>query len=199
MFQMGRTVVTQTQWLAVTGAAPSLEHDLDQNQCGDAFPVVFVTWAEAVLFCQTLTELERQTGRLAKTQAYRLPTEAEWEYACRAETTTSYSFGDVPEHFEDHGWCDSNAAGKLQPVAGKVPNPWGLYDMHGNVWEWCADKYVTELIGGDDPVGAEYGNSRVVRGGSCRGTVWYCRSASRRGNMPSDRRSTIGFRVVCCG
>jgi len=196
-FEIEGTVVTQGQWRAVMGTEPWRHHNLDVNQCDDDFPAVIVTWDEAVLFCKTLTRLERKTGRLSEMQAYRLATEAEWEYACRAGTTTSYSFGDTIENFDDYGWCDDNAAGQLQIVAEKMPNPRGLCDMRGNVWEWCADSYATGLVGGDDPVGPRDGSSRVVRGGSCRGAASYCRSACRRGNAPSDRRPTIGFRVVC--
>jgi formylglycine-generating enzyme required for sulfatase activity len=129
-FRMGRTVVTQRQWRDVMGTQPW------GDACDLELPATCVSYDDAVLFCQTLTELERETGRLTATQSYRLPTEAEWEYACRAGTTTAYSFGDDPDLLDEYGWWGCND--DVQAVARKKPNPWGLFDMHGNVDEWCA-------------------------------------------------------------
>jgi formylglycine-generating enzyme required for sulfatase activity len=163
-------------------------------------------------FCTTLTELEREAGRLAATQRYRLPTEAEWEYACRAGTTTAYSFGDNPKGFRDYGWCRENSNNKLNKVGLKKPNPWGLHDMHGNVWEWCSDWYDTALKGGVDPTGpvTDPGHdvnqmvmgrmpSRVIRGGNRYCKPQLCRSAHRAGWGHEGWRLDIlvGFRVVC--
>jgi formylglycine-generating enzyme required for sulfatase activity len=157
---------------------------------------VHVNWDDAVLFCETLTGLERETGRLTASQSYRLPTEAEWEYACRAGTTTAYSFGDDPEQLAEYGWFDENSDYKLHPVAQKKPNPWGLFDMHGNVFEWCADWYDATLAGGDDPVGPAAGSSRVNRGGYWYYGASYCRSAFRHLDGPWLRYDRYAFRVV---
>jgi len=193
---MGRTVVTQRQWRDVMGTEPWLSEGLDEDECGDDCPAVYVSWDDAVLFCQTLTELERETGRLTGTQTYRLPTEAEWEYACRAGTTTTYSLGDNPDLLGDYGWYDGNSGERLHWVAAKNPNPWGLFDMHGNVWEWCADWSAATLAGGDDPVGPSAGSYRVYRGGNWFFVASYCRSAYRYNYDPWCRLAVYGFRVV---
>lgn len=218
-FQMGRTVVTQGQWRVVMGTEPwlggakmtwtsSREYEkIDEDQCGDEFPAVFLSWDDATLFCQTLTDLEREAGHLTETQAYRLPTEAEWEYACRAGTTTAYSFGDNPEKLGEYAWYGDNSEWKLRRVGGKKQNPWGLYDMHGLVQEWCADWYDRPLAGGKDPVGPSAvvaGKSfsppfRVLRSGELTGGAGECRSAYRGLNGPGARENFIGFRVVRCG
>jgi formylglycine-generating enzyme required for sulfatase activity len=217
-FSISRTVVTQQQWRDVIGTEPWLHEKgdfaakLDKNSLGNDFPAVWLSWDDADLFCRTLTELERKTGRLNASQAYRLPTEAEWEYACRAGTTTAYSFGDSPYKLGDYGWYRDNSSSRLHKVAMKKPNPWGLHDMHGNVFEWCLDWYDTSLKGGDDPTGPArdpgYGinnmvmgimPSRVMRGGnrSCRPPR--CRSAHRSGwgNEGWRRDILVGLRVVC--
>jgi formylglycine-generating enzyme required for sulfatase activity len=190
-FRMGRTVITQGQWRAVMGTEPWLEdpsYDWD-----DDFPAVYVYWDDAVLFCETLTGLERETGRLTASQSYRLPTEAEWEYACRAGTTTAYSFGDDPHLLSEHGWYSDNSDGP-QKVAKKKANPWGLFDMHGNVSQWCAGWYSDALHGGDDPQGATAGSARFARGGSWDYVASGCRSASR--DSDSALGVYCGFRVV---
>ena len=190
-FRMGRSVVTQRQWRDVMGTEPWRESDLANNQCGNDFPAVDINWDAAVLFCQTLTDLERELGRLTGTQSYRLPTEAEWEYACRAGTTTAYSFGNDPNLLGKHGWYGRNSVDRMHKVAQKKPNPWGLFDMHGNVWEWCADWYADRLTGGDDPMGPATGTHRVCRGGGYLFAACYCRSAAREGFFDYN-----GFRVV---
>ncbi len=191
-FRMARTVVTQGQWREVMGTEPWRYESLNKNQCGNDFPAVYVSWDDAMLFCQTLTGLERETGRLTAAQSYRLPTEAEWEYACRAGTTTTYSFGDDPDLLDDYGWYNENS---LRTVAEKKPNSWGLFDMHGNVFEWCADWYDAILAGGDDPVGPFAGSNRVLRGGDWRNDASNCRSACRA-RVPWSRFAGLGFRVV---
>jgi formylglycine-generating enzyme required for sulfatase activity len=134
-------------------------------------------------------------------QAYRLPTEAEWEYACRAGTTTAYWFGDDPAKFDAYGWYEGNSSGAPHKVAEKKPNPWGLYDMHGNSYEWCADGWDEKREGGDDPVARYSDMVKTTRGGFYGMMVGACRSASRScdSTWSSDHFHTVGFRVVRCG
>ena len=186
-FYMGVHEVTNAQWKRVMGSVPSNWKDGDQ-------PVEEVSWEEAVEFCGRLSALpeERTAGRV-----YRLPTEAEWEYACRAGTTTQYSFGDDETRLGDYGWFDGNSGSKTHAVGQKKPNAWGLYDMHGNVWEWCSDWYGAYSDGAvTNPQGLSSGSSRVIRGGSWYGTARHCRSAYRGRRNPSDRSSGLGFRVA---
>lgn len=217
-FLISRTVVTQAQWRDVMGSEP-WRHEADgfagslaAKSCGDHFPAVWITWDLASRFCKTLTDLEREIGRLSSSQEYRLPTEAEWEYACRAGTTTAYSFGDNVRDLREYGWYRDNSSRTLHEVALKKPNAWGLYDVHGNVWEWCADWYDTTTRGGDDPTGpaTDPGHningfvmgtmpSRVIRGGNRFCKPNRCRSAHRAGwGYEGWRRDIlVGFRVVC--
>ncbi|MDB4621624.1 formylglycine-generating enzyme family protein, partial [Rubripirellula sp.] len=185
-FQMGIHEVTQEQYKQVMGVNPS-----DFKESNN--PVEQVSWEDAVEFCRKLSELpaEKSAGRV-----YRLPTEAEWEYACRAGTTTKYSFGDDDSELGDYAWFSGNSGQTSHPVGVKQPNAWGLYDMHGNVWEWCQDRY------GDypgrtvtNPSGANSGSGRVFRGGSWSRTAGFCRSAYRVRYYPSYRYFSIGFRV----
>ncbi|MEO2016015.1 MAG: formylglycine-generating enzyme family protein [Fuerstiella sp.] len=125
---------------------------------------------------------------------YRLPTEAEWEYACRAGTQTAYSFGDSESELGDHAWYDKNSGNATRGVGLLKPNGWGLYDMHGNVFEWCQDWYASGSV--TDPTGASSGSIRVYRGGSFNGSSVHCRSAYRGGYAPVDRISFLGFRVL---
>ena len=157
-FYMGVTEVTQAQYEAVMGTNPS-------HFKGATKPVEPVSWNDAAEFCKKLSEKTRQ--------AVRLPTEAEWEYACRAGTQTAFSFGDDPSALGDYAWWDGNSGKTPHPVGQKKPNAWGLYDMHGNVWEWCADWYEGLQKGPvTDPSGPATDNgvrgSRVLRGGA-----WY--------------------------
>ena len=148
-------------------------------------PVVGVSWEEARAYC------EWAGGRL--------PTEAEWEYACRAGTTTEYSFGDDAELLEEYAWFDKNSGGQTQPVGAKKPNPWGLHDMHGNVWEWCADWYDNGYYArspAEDPPGAASGSCRVIRGGGWWFDASYCRAVFRSGFVPSLRIDYLGFRLA---
>jgi len=184
-FWPGKTEVTQAQWTAVMGNNPN-------NFKGESLPVEQVSWTDAVAFCKKLTEREQAAGRLPEGYAYVLPTEAQWEYACRAETT-----GDYAGELNAMAWYDQNAGSTTHVVATKQANAWGLHDMHGNVREWCADWY-GELPGGAvrDPSGAASGTIRVRRGGSWSLTADGCRSAVRGGNSPGDRNNVLGFRLA---
>ena len=157
-------------------------------------PVEMISWEDATEFCLRLSELpgEKAAGRF-----YRLPTEAEWEYACRAGTTAEYSFGDDASQLGDFGWFSANSDSKTQPVGQKQPNPWGLYDMHGNVWEWCEDWYVYfEPLPVTDPLSPETGSTRVFRGGCWKHGETLCRSSDRIGDYPSRGIDVYGFRVA---
>jgi formylglycine-generating enzyme required for sulfatase activity len=131
---------------------------------------------------------------------FRLPTEAEWEYACRAGSTTEYCFGNNENNLGEYAWYGSNSGEKTHPDGGKKPNTWGLYDMHGNVWEWCNDYYGDKYYESstvEDPKGADSGAVRVLRGGSCLYVTRFCRSAHRFGFIPADRFVFLGFRISC--
>ena len=195
-FGLGKTEVTQGQWKSVMGTEP---WDGQDNVKADKdCPATYVSWDDATEFCKTLTAIERKAGKLKANEDYRLPTEAEWEYACRAGTTTAFSFGDDESKLGKYAWFDGNARDEqyAHKVGTKKPNPWGLHDMHGNVWEWCSDCYDGKLAGGIDPVGPKEGLIRVIRGGCWGYDLGYCRSAFRIGSVPSDRINDLGFRVV---
>ena len=190
-FGLGKTAVTQGQWKKVMGTEP-WEGKADKD-C----PTSCVNWNDATGFCQRLTDLERKAGELKATESYRLPTEAEWEYACRAGTTTAFSFGNDEQQLGNYGWFSGNVFSYPHAVGLKKPNPWGLYDMHGNVMEWCSDWYDRKLLGGTDPVGPRGGSLRVLCGGGCWGdNPGSCRSAYRDGGVPSYRGFGLGFRVA---
>ncbi|MDP6545163.1 MAG: formylglycine-generating enzyme family protein [Phycisphaerae bacterium] len=182
-FYMGVTEVTQAQYEAVTGKNPSRFRDPTN-------PVERVSQKDAMAFCEALS---RKTKR-----AVRLPTEAQWEYACRAGSKTRFAFGDDDKALGAHGWSIANSDMKTHPVAGKKPNAWGLYDMHGNVWERCADWYADSYVDAKtvDPKGPAAGKFGVLRGGS-----WYykptdCRAAARCKGNAGHRNGLDGFRVV---
>jgi formylglycine-generating enzyme required for sulfatase activity len=192
-FYLGVNEVSQGQWRAVMGNNNSSEFK------GDERPVEKVSWDECQEFCRKLSEKDGKR--------YRLPTEAEWEYACRAGTTTPFHLGETIS--TDEANYDGNYTyGKGQkgrdwqqttPVGNYSANAWGLHDMHGNVAEWCQDRY-GEYQGGEetDPQGPEVGDSRVVRGGSWNDGPKLCRAAFRLGFGPSSRNDDVGFRVVLC-
>jgi len=180
-FYIGVYEVTQEQYARVMGADRSRFPDPNR-------PVESVSWEEAKAFCRKLSENENAE--------YRLPTEAEWEYACRAGTRTVFHWGDSFD--TGYFWCGYNSAHKPHQVGKAKPNPWGLYDMSGNVWEWCEDWYAENAYSSseaNDPTGPATGTRRVVRGGSWWGTPEDCRSANRLSYAPDGRRDTIGFRV----
>ena len=177
-FRIGVTEVTQTQWTKVMGIRSGAFQ-------GDDLPVESISYAEAVEFCKKLTKLEGKT--------YRLPAEAEWECACRAGTSAA-----LPENVEESAWFDDNAGGKTHPVGTKKPNAWGLYDMHGNVAEWCADYYAAfPSDPAANPAGPATGKTRVIRGGSFANFARGVRSSSRGNVPPSYQLKTVGLRVVC--
>ena len=169
-----------------TWRTPNFLSKYDQT---DIDPVAEVSWNDAVKFCQWLTKTEGKT--------YELPTEAEWEYSYRAGTKTAFFFGADPTRLDDYAWYSGNAGSHTHPVGGKKPNPWGLYDMSGNVWQWCADGYDQYQEGSiKDPNGKESANRRVLRGGSWLGVPRLCRSAFRNNYDRADRSGCFGFRVV---
>ncbi len=212
-FWLGQTEVTQAQWTAVMGAASKPWSGKPYVREGANFPASFISHGvnsdgtieadSATAFCEKLTEIERKAGRLATGWKYALPTEAQWEYACRAGTQTAYSFGDDESKLGDHAWWggnlgDGNAKTEqyAHAVATKQPNAWGLSDMHGNVWEWCFDGYAEQLIGGRDPANTSQVDGHVLRGGSWFEIAAGPRSAARIRDRPdflSDYDS--GFRV----
>ncbi|MHC4399825.1 MAG: formylglycine-generating enzyme family protein [Planctomycetota bacterium] len=190
-FYLGATEVTQGQYEKVMGKNPS-----HFKESGPDAPVENVSWDDAQEFCRKLSELaeEKEAGR-----RYRLPTEAEWEYACRAGSAKKYCYGDDESRLGDYAWYDKNSNGKTQQVGQKKPNAWGLYDMHGNVWERCADWYDSGYYANsptDDPTGPSAGSYRVRRGGCWARDARGCRSVSRLRNAPGRRSSSLGFRVA---
>ena len=192
-FLMGQTEVTQGQWKAVMGTEPWKGQSYTKE--GANYPATCVSWHDATEFCAALSQKEAKT--------YSLPTEAQWEYACRAGTPTAFSFGANEALLSTYAWWggivgDGNAqnAQYAHAVATKKPNPVGLYDMHGNCWEWCSDYYADALPGGNDPKGPFAGSARVIRGGSWDNNAFSCRSASRFSLVPAFRHSSYGFRVV---
>ena len=184
-FYLGVSEVSQEQYERVMGHNPS------QFKGDPQRPVENVSWEDAVEFCQELSE---QEGVM-----YRLPTEAEWEYACRAGTTTRYCFGDDQARLGEYAWYNRNSHVKTHPVGGRRPNAWGLCDMHGNVGEPCADWYDVDYYANStrsDPTGPESGSYRVFRGGSWSFGSGNCRSAGRSWHSPEVRGNLLGFRVA---
>ncbi len=193
-FGMSKYEVTQAQYKAVMGTNPS-------RFKGDNKPVETVSWDDAVAYCAKLTGKEKAAGRLPGGYEYRLPTEAEWEYACRAGTTTAFSFGDDYSQLVEYAGYGKGPLEETYPVGQKKPNGWGLYDMHGNVMEWCQDRYGHHgdgYPGGSvtDPRGPAMGSYRVVRSGNYYTRAWECRSAHRDAYGPNQASSSLGFRPV---
>ena len=190
-FEMQTTPVTQALWEQVMGSNPS-------HFKGPNLPVESVAWYEAQSFIEKLNALTQDGYK------YRLPTEAEWEYAARGGTTTAYSFGDNPKDLEDYAWYSKNSGAKTHEVASKKPGPNSLYDMYGNVWQWVEDKYdenygltLEQLKNGvEDPTGLRAGSHRVLRGGSWDDDAEDLRSANRGYIVPDSRNSLVGFRLL---
>ena len=192
-FWLGKYEVTQGQWEAVMGSNPS-------HFKGKDLPVETVSWDDCQEFIKKLNARFASEGG-----GFRLPTEAEWEYACRAGTTTPFHYGEsldssmanLTDNYPYDGRDKGEYPKRTVPVGQFEPNAWGLYDMHGNVWEWCEDRYGDYPSGGVvDPQGTAGGSCRVFRGGSWGICTWFCRSATRAGNFPGRRFSDRGFRLA---
>jgi formylglycine-generating enzyme required for sulfatase activity len=195
-FLMDKNLVTQDQYEKAMGENPS-------RWKGGNNPVEQVRWSDAVRFCNKRSELEGlkpcydlKTWKCDfDADGYRLPTEAEWEYACRAGTSTAYFFGDDATKLGDYAWFDKNSGGRPRPVGQKQPNAWGLHDVCGNVWEWCNDFYAVDYYNESpptDPRGPDAGQTKVVRGGAWRFSAQRCRSGYRYNENP-------GYADVCFG
>jgi formylglycine-generating enzyme required for sulfatase activity len=192
-FYLGKYQVTQEQWETVMGA--NVIHS-----CGPMNPVEYVSWVDCQEFLEKLN-----AKSLPGEGNFQLPTEAQWEYACRAGSTTRYCFGDEESGLGEYAWYHGNSDDKTHPVGEKKPNAWGLYDMHGNVWEWCQDWYDGGYYANsrtDDPTGCSWespsgGSYRVRRGGGWRTSARDCRSARRFADTPASRLNfPLGFRVA---
>jgi formylglycine-generating enzyme required for sulfatase activity len=186
-FYLGKFEVTQEQWKALMGANRS-------RFPGDKNPVDRVSWEDCQAFIKKLNEKFADSG-----VSFSLPTEAQWEYACRAGTSSRFAFGDEAAQLGDYAWFEDNAGGKTHPVGEKKPNAWGLYDMYGNVWEWCADWYAEKYYAQSttsDPLGPASGSHRILRGGSWSDGPFYCCCAYRYCLPPWFRVYCYGFRVA---
>jgi sulfatase modifying factor 1 len=197
-FWIGKYEVTQAQWQKLMGNNPSAFKDPKR-------PVERISWYDATEFCERLTEHERNAGRLPSGMIYKLPTEAQWEYACWAGTQTVFFFGDALSCSQanldgDYPYGSASKISYLErtvPVGSYVANSWGIHDMHGNVWEWCSDWYgVYTPDPVTDPQGASIGLNRVYRGGSWGINGQYCRSAFRYWFAPDYKSNKLGFRVT---
>ena len=184
-FYLGKYEVTQEQWEAVMGSNPS--HFKSPKN-----PVEQVSWDDCQQF---LVKLNAKSG--GQGSKFVLPTEAQWEYACRAGSTGKFCFGGDETQLSEYAWYYENSGNRTHPVGEKQPNAWGLYDMHGTIWEWCQDwygDYGAEAV--DDPNGPTKGSIRVYRGGSWNSSATLCRSAYHSGFQPFNRFNRLGFRVA---
>ena len=216
-FYIQESEVTQGQWLKVTGKTVNEQIATKKGPIGRGAnlvaeasaigaeqPMCFVNWPDAIAFCQKLTQLEKEKGTLSEGFIYTLPTEAQWEYACRAGTDTVFAFGNTLTS-EQANFYGKKPYGvktegiyreKTTPIKTFAPNAWGLYDMHGNLYEWCTDWYAESASGGTDPIGPDKGDGRIIRGGTWNRTATSCRSSYRYSSGPESRSYNIGFRVV---
>ena len=189
-FWLGEFVVTQSVYTRIMGANPSFT-DLGLGENPENYPVNNISWLDAVSFCRALTMLAQNEGQLPEKHEYRLPTEVEWEYACRAGSQTDFYFGDDPTVLHNHGWFRGNSRKKMHPVGLKSPNPWGLYDLHGNVREWVGNSFVNTLLND-----SEQDEFRISRGGAYMKPAVECKSSSRSTNSLHHRFRNLGFRVA---
>ena len=197
-FLMGKYPITQKQW-RIVAAMPKIERELNPDPSkfkGDNLPVENVSWLDVAEFCKRLSA---HTGR-----EYRLPSEAEWEYGCRAGTATAYYFGNDASKLGDYAWYGEGLEGKTHPVGEKLPNGFGLYDMHGNVWEWCEDDWHSNYTGaptdgrawvGDNDNRSRFG--KLLRGGSWFNNARNCRAGDRDWIKADYHNLSFGFRVAC--
>lgn len=192
-FEIARYEVPQNLWEAVMGKNPA-------KWKGPRNSVEMLSFDDAVAFCEKATKLMREAGLIEKNQVIRLPSEAEWEYVARAGTTTQYSFGDDAKDLDAHGWYTGNAAGNDPPVGVKKPNAWKLYDVHGYLWEWCADPWHPNYQGAptDGSVWTKDGDGkrRVIRGGSWKDKAEKLTSTYRAGVPKETQDDAIGLRCV---
>jgi len=199
---LGKYPVTQQEYSFVMGWNPSAYSATGQFKGAvrridtNRLPVETVSWDDAIEFCRQLSALPEET---AAKRTYRLPTEAEWEYACRAQSETRWYCGDDEAGLQDYAWYQENGRGVPHPVGEKRANAWGLHDMHGNVWQWCADWFGKDYYRQSppsDPPGPAEGLGRVLRGGDFSSVPVECRSAGRHNAAPSSKSERRGFRVV---
>jgi formylglycine-generating enzyme required for sulfatase activity len=201
-FYLGKFLVTQGQYLSVIGFNPSYfngvnggtNYGVDTNR-----PVETVSWYAASDYCAELTQTQQLSGQIPTNWAYRLPTESEWEYACRAGTTTEFSYGQDPDYtyLANYAWYSANSGDMVHDGGLLLPNPWGLFDMEGDVFEWCEDWYGAYPNGSVvDPQGPADGDARVFRGGSWAYGPEDCRCAGRYSSDPTTKFNFVGFRVV---
>jgi formylglycine-generating enzyme required for sulfatase activity len=191
-FYLGKYPVTQEQWDAVMGGQATTGDD--HHFKGLKNPVDTVSWQNCQEF---LEQLNRRPGNPG--EKFQLPTEAQWEYACRAGSSTKYCYGDEESRLGEYAWYDDNSEHKTHPVGEKKPNAWGLYDVHGNIWQWCEDRfgggyYAKSPV--DDPPGPAAGSDRALRGGAWGSYARSCRSSSRLALTPMYRDENLGFRVA---
>ena len=187
---MSRLLITQDLYSRIMGNNPS-HYDPSIRESVHGLPVNNVSWLDAVSFCKALTILTKSEGRLPDKYEFRLPTEVEWEYSCRAGTLTDYYFGSQAHELSEHGWFRGNSQKRLHPVGLKKPNPWGLYDMYGNVREWVGNSFVNTLLNN-----TEQDEFRISRGGAYMKSAIECQSSSRSTNSLNHRFRNLGFRPV---
>jgi formylglycine-generating enzyme required for sulfatase activity len=197
-FWMGQTEITQGQWTELMGTSPW--RGKSNVREGKNFAASFISWTDASSFVEKLNSKEHGSGSIPNDWEYSLPTEAQWEYACRAGEKSAFSFGDDPSELDVYGWSAENAFDKREAysheVGKKRPNHFGLFDMHGNVWEWCKDNFSAKLSGGTDPVLDNGETHRVNRGGGWNFSTKCCRSASRLSDASDSRYNNLGFRIA---
>jgi formylglycine-generating enzyme required for sulfatase activity len=190
-FWLGKYEVTQAEYSALMGTNTSHFRG-DPNR-----PVEKLNYFDAASYCSAVTKRERNAGRLPVGYEYRLPSEAEWEYACRAGKTNLFSFGDATTEADQYAWTTENSGDTTHPVGQKRPNDWGLYDMHGNVWEWCLDWFEPyPAMHMKDPSGPVQGKFKVFRGGGWNNEIKFAGSANRFGMPPAIGIHFVGFRIA---